>query len=322
MTGTAAAIRSATGWHEGRAVAPGMMLAGKLRVLRSLGEGNRSEVFAVWNEEDWAAMACKLVRPPWHADRRTLEGLVREGELLAAMAHPNIVRVFEVNYAAEPVSILMELLDGPDLKSALAQRGRFTVAAAAQVAAEAGSALAHLHRQGYLHLDVKPRNILLHRGSAKLVDLGISRMVGQRPAEGPGSGTTPYMAPEQITGGRPLTPATDVFALGVVLFELLTGERPFPRPLARRHAEAALSDRFPQLALRPRRLRELRPRAPGALDVLLADCLEINPLDRPASMPDVLAALQPFVRNQQELHGWQTAPARLSPFRHSANEPA
>lgn len=274
---------------------PGDCIGDQLRVIGPVAEGHRTIVYAVRNDSEWAAMACKLLRAPWDQDRRAVERLVQEGELLASMAHPGIVRVFDINYAADPAYFLMELLEGPDLRTLLSQRQRLSVRQACQIAADTAGALAHLHRQGYLHLDIKPRNILLHRGSTRLVDLGIARVAGRRPVAGPMSGTTPYMAPEQATGGEPLTPATDVFALGVVLFELLTGERPFPRPLAPRASAAALALRFPQLAHRPLRLRDLRPGAPVGLDMLVADCLERDPRDRPSSMGAVLDALRPFV---------------------------
>lgn len=270
MSGTTEASRRP---RAGDRVAP------HLTVVGLLDGGGDDPVCIVWHHEAWCAMCCKLYREPDQARW--------EAKALAALAHPGIVRLLE---DGAPRYVCMEFLEGPSLRRLLRGRPRRRLAAgdALRVAAHLGSALAHLHGRGYLHLDVKPANVVVTRRRPVLFDLGTARGIRGRPLAGP-QGTDAYMAPEQCRrGGRP-TPASDAWGLGVTLFEMLTGERPFP--------EGDDAEPFPQLAMAAPRLRRLLPRAPRELEQAVAWCLAPDPADRPPSMAALLPALNGLIRS-------------------------
>jgi serine/threonine protein kinase len=218
-------------------------------------------------------MACKVFR--------TAERARQEASVLAALAHPNIVRPLGVG---DPAHLLMEFLEGPTLRRLInaTPQHRLRISDALRVAIHLGAALVHMHGRGFLHLDVKPRNVIVVRGRPVLFDFGTARprrAWRRRLLEG----TDPYMAPEQCRR-EPVTPATDVFALGVTLYEMLAGMRPFPDGNRRRS--------FPQLTTDPEPVRRHREAVPRALEDIVHQCLAHDPARRPTP-----AALLP------QLHG-------------------
>jgi serine/threonine protein kinase len=231
-------------------------------VLGVLDDGGRDPVYIVWHHRAWCPMACKVFH--------TAERARREAGVLAALAHPNIVRSLGVG---EPAHLLMEFLEGPTLRrliGSMPQR-RLGISDALRVAIHLGAALVHMHERGVLHLDVKPRNVIVVRGRPVLFDFGTARprtAWRRRLLEG----TDPYMAPEQCRR-EPVTPAADVFGLGVTLYEMLAGRRPFPDGSSRRS--------FPQMAASPVPVRRLRPAVPRALEAIVHRCLERDAADRP-----------------------------------------
>lgn len=246
-------------------------------VLGVIDEGGRDPVYIVWHNRAWCPMACKVFRTARHARR--------EAAVLGALAHPNIVRLLGIG---EPAHILMEFLEGPTLSQLIRSRPqrRLPVSDALRVAIHVGAALIHMHERGYLHRDVKPSNIILARGRPVLFDLGSAQ---SRRAARPHAieGTDAYMAPEQCRCGV-LTPATDVFALGVTLYEMLTGQLPFP------DGDDHLP--FPQTVLPPVPVRRHRRDVSAALDGLVLACLAREPDDRPASPAALLPLLHAHIR--------------------------
>jgi eukaryotic-like serine/threonine-protein kinase len=256
---------------------PGDKVADRVTVVGVLDDGGRDPVYVVWHHDAWCAMCCKLFLKPSQARW--------EARALARLAHPGIVRLLE---DGSPRYLLTEFLEGPSLRRLIRSRpkGRLSAADALRVAAHLGSALAHLHGRGYLHLDVKPANVIVTRRRPVLFDLGSARRADGRKLASP-QGTDAYMAPEQCRAGVP-TPASDVHGLGVTLFEMLAGTRPFPK------GDGAES--FPQLHLEPTPLRRLLPRAPRELERVVAWCLAPDPGDRPASVADLLPVLNGLIR--------------------------
>jgi serine/threonine protein kinase len=256
---------------------PGERIGRDLTVLGAVAKvRGRHPVYVVWRHGAWCPMACKVFRTAAHA--------ARERAVLQAVAHPNIVRVFGT---APRATLLLEFLEGPTLAAHLdaRPRGRLAVADALRCAIHVGAALQHVHAQGYLHLDVKPGNVILAAGRPVLFDFGSARRLGDpRPASV--AGTDPYMAPEECRLGE-ITPAADVFSLGATLFELLSGELPFP--------EGKRGEPYPQLTCPPARLRSLRPGLPHGLEALVLACLARDPADRPR-LPQLLPALHAYVR--------------------------
>ncbi|TMA72942.1 MAG: serine/threonine protein kinase [Deltaproteobacteria bacterium] len=239
------------------AIVAGTRISPDLTVLGIVasGDSGRHPVYIVWHARAWCPMACKVFTSP----RR----LRREAALLATLDHPNIVRCLG---ARRPAHLLMEFLEGPTLAALIRSRprGRLGVSDAMRVAVHLGAALVHTHERGFVHLDVKPSNVIVVRGRPVLFDFGIACRPTARRLRRP-VGTAPYMAPEQCRAGT-VTPATDVFGFGVTLYESLTGRLPFPGGSRRP---------FPQITVPPRPLRQHAPAVPAALEELVMRAVDV-----------------------------------------------
>ena len=220
-------------------------------------------------------MACKVFE--------SHDGAQREADILMAVAHPYIVRCFGVNGSN---CLLMEFLEGPTLNQLMDRRPkrRLSIGDAIRVAIHLGTALKHVHESGLLHLDLKPSNVVAVKGRPILCDFGIARWQNVPRAKGV-RGTDPYIAPEECLLEE-VTPAADVFGLGVTLFELLTGQLPFPY---RREDEP-----YPQVTQSPAPLRRHRPAVPRGLEGLVLNCLDRDPTARP-KLVALLPALHGFI---------------------------
>ena len=221
---------------------------------------------------------------PRDADAERRERLLAEARICSRVAHPNLVRMLDVGEEDGCLYLAMELLEGGTLRDVLRQ-GPLNAAEALRIAREAGSALACLHAHGVIHRDVKPENIFLqHSGPVKVIDFGLAKVEGlDLTAAGFTLGTPYYMAPEQVRGERP-TARIDIHAFGVMLFEMLSGERPFQGGSAIQVFDAILQDQ-PDLS------RLQRPGVTPAVVEIVRRCTEKAASDRPADMSTVVAAL-------------------------------
>ena len=215
-------------------------------------------------------------------------GFVREAQSAAGLSHPNAVAVFDAGEADGYLYIVMELVEGRSLANVLAEAGPLEPSQATAIAASVLAALGQAHAAGIVHRDVKPSNIMVsYGGTVKLLDFGIARrlddLAGEVTAAGEIVGTPTYLAPEQIEG-RPTSPATDVYAVGVVLFEMLAGVAPFngdsPVATALAHTTAPVPD-----------VRALRPDVPDWLAVAIGKAMAKDPADRFADAAAMQAAL-------------------------------
>lgn len=259
----------------GREVVPGQV------VVSLLSHGRRMDTYDAFDVDRGCRSVVKVLREDRREEMRVVEATRREGEVLRTLAHPHLVRCYEVH--DEPPSLVLEVLGGATL-AALVEDEPLQLADAAGLGLQLVSVLGYLHRHGWLHLDVKPANVVVDAGRVTLIDLSL---VG-RPGEGrPGAGTRGYLAPEQARGTG-LGPATDVWGLGVTLLEALTTELP--------HGDEATWDarrRVPVLhrrAPRPPRLRD--GVVPGGVRDLLLACVAPDPAARP-TLPDVADGLAP-----------------------------
>ena len=279
--------RPTWGLVEGDAIAPGRT------VLRRIGGGRRYEVFLVWDEHRLAVLVAKVLRPDQAEDPAAMRDLVREGELLERIAHPVVVRGFGAAADGPFPHLVLEHLEGPTLQSLLDRHGPIGLEQLLPLGMHTASALHYLAREGVVHLDVKPDNLVMG-APPRLIDFSVSRGLASAARLSKPVGTDAYMAPEQCDRSRgEIGPAVDVFGLGVTLFRALTGERPFPRdtvpPAPGSSEDPAV--RFPQLTRPPVALPR---RTPAPLAELLAAMLAPEPGDRPAAA-EVVAALEPVV---------------------------
>jgi len=265
----------------GGPVAPGRDIAPGYQVIEHLRRGKALDVYDVWSEERACRCVVKALRRSRVRDERSRRHLLDEGRLLCSFTHPHIVRAYEVHEEPVPL-VVMETLVGETLSHMIEERGvQLTPEQLAQLGLHLGSAVRYVHAHGYLHLDLKPSNVIAECGRAKLIDLSVARPPGQAPA---GVGTWCYLAPEQARGGE-LGPAADVWGLGVLLFEAATGRRAFDDDPG-----AAGDDEYPQLTRAVPRVEELRA-LPGAFGDLVAACVEPEPASRP-SLPALMAELE------------------------------
>jgi eukaryotic-like serine/threonine-protein kinase len=270
----------------------GHRIAGDLTVTGHLAAGRSGHLYQVWSARDWCAYTCKIVAPECKGARSQVAGLKREARILRAVGHPNIVHSYGVGEHEGLPYMLLEYLEGPSLFDVIEARPhrRLDISDAVRAAIHIGAALYHLHRRGFLHLDLKPSNLLLRDGVPVLIDLDSARRLdtGRRP--GRRHGTAPYMAPEQARR-EPLDVTSDVWGLGALLYELLTGrwvfEDVYAEPL-----EDGRPRQFPQAdGDEPPPPRQYRTDITDSLERTLLTCLARDPADRFQTMHPLLLSL-------------------------------
>lgn len=201
----------------------GDTLAPGYRVLAHLSRGRLLDTYEVWSDERRCVCVAKVVRPDLLGTREARTALRTEGRLLTGLSHPHIVRAYELRERPQPVLVL-ESLTGETLAHMLVTRTRRLPAAdVAWLGVHLCSAIGYVHARGFLHLDLKPSNVICDCGFAKVIDFSIARPRGRARS---GSGTRVYMAPEQVRRDV-LTEAADVWGIGSVLYEAATGRRPY-----------------------------------------------------------------------------------------------
>src|SRR6266545_4697653 len=216
-------------------VAPEVMLAGRYRLVRRLASGGMGQVWRANDEILGRPVAVKLLRSEYAEDPEFVDRFRAEARRTAALSHPGIASVFDYGETGDTDAegttayLVMELVEGEPLSVLLAREGRLSAAHTLNVLAQSALALDSAHQAGVVHRDVKPSNLLLRRdGVVKVTDFGIAHAADEAPRTEAGMvvGTAAYLSPEQVAC-RPATPASDVYALGVVAYECLAGRRPF-----------------------------------------------------------------------------------------------
>lgn len=259
----------------GGEIVTGAMLAGRYRLEDRIAGGGMG---AVWRAHDsllGRPVAVKLLREDLAQDPSAARRFRREALTAASVSHPHMANVFDyVDEDGRP-GIVMELVEGETLAQRLAREGALAPTEAARIAADMLDALEAAHRAGIVHRDVKPGNVMLATGGAvKVADFGIARAAGDAALTQTGLvfGSPHYLAPEQLRG-EAATPATDVYAAGIVLYEMLTARRPF-------EGDSPLAVATARLTSDPQRPRALRPDLPPALDSAVMRALARDPAAR------------------------------------------
>jgi eukaryotic-like serine/threonine-protein kinase len=248
---------------------------GTCRLVEPLGKGGMAEVYRGLQGPLQREVAVKVMLPEFSKDAEAVTRFRREALALAGLSHENILAIHDLVEKNDQLFMVMELVDGVDVKSLLDEGGALSLDVALIVAAGVAAALEHAHFRKVLHRDVKPGNVMLSRqGDVKLADFGIAKdmTIDDLTKTGLMVGTPSYMAPEILKGQRP-DPRTDLYAVGVMLFEMLTGRKPFT---ASNHGEL-----FANIASGKRpKLRSLQPDVPRAVDRIVERCLALEPKHR------------------------------------------
>ncbi|HEX2087784.1 MAG TPA: serine/threonine-protein kinase [Solirubrobacteraceae bacterium] len=278
--------KASWGFEQGDAIAPGRT------VLKLLGGGSAYEVFLVWDDHRFSLMVAKVLRPDRAEDHDELRSLRKETEALEALAHPVLVRGFDAVLDGPHPHVLIEHLEGPTLRSLIRRTGPLPIEQLLPLALHVAAAVQYMANEGWVHLDVKPDNIVMGV-PPRLIDLSVARTF-ERAARITGPiGTDAYMAPEQCDPSSwpgTIGPAADVFGLAATLFHAIAGALPFPREKGARESED-LDVRFPQLHAWP---ADLPAKTPPALADAILSGLARDPADRP-SAAELAASMEPLL---------------------------
>jgi beta-lactam-binding protein with PASTA domain/tRNA A-37 threonylcarbamoyl transferase component Bud32 len=230
----------------------GTVLGGRYRLVELLGQGGMATIYRAHDNQLDRDVAVKLLRPEYGRDPEFLSRFRQEAQAAASLNHPNVVSVYDYGQDAAGPFIVMELVEGEDLASIVRRSGALPPRQAARITAEAARALEAAHARGIVHRDVKPGNIMISRdGRVKVADFGIARAMAEAQMTLPGTtlGSVHYFSPEQARGEQ-ADAASDIFSLGIVLFEELTGQRPWEGDTAASVAMARLAGPIPDPAAR------------------------------------------------------------------------
>jgi eukaryotic-like serine/threonine-protein kinase len=282
---------------------PGRLLADRYELLEPIATGGMA---TVWRARDLRLdrpVAVKVLLPQYAADPEFLRRFEVEARHAASLSHPNVATVFDTGLDGDERFIVMELVDGPTIADVLRDRGPLEPHLAVSIAAAAARGLAAAHRRGLIHRDVKPANLLLGRdGRVQVADFGIARALTRSRVTVPGTvlGSIPYLSPEQARGEEPSARA-DVFSLGVVLFEMLTGELPWD-------ADTPAGMATVRIHTPARAPSSVRPHLSPGLDAIVGRALALDPADRYSSAGKFAGALETWNRSDAAV---ASAPTRV-----------
>jgi serine/threonine-protein kinase len=276
----------------------GRVLGGRYALVEVVGQGGMATIYRGRDTKLGRDVAIKVLRGEYGTDASFLARFQREAQAAAQLNHPNVVAVFD--YGQDPAGpyIVMELVTGGDLAAALRERGPLPPTVAASIGQQVADALDAAHARGIVHRDIKPSNVLLSTGGrVKVADFGIAQAFtdAQLTMTGVTMGSVHYFSPEQARGEQ-VTTASDIYSTGLVLYEMLTGQRAYTGGSAAEVAMARLTGRIPSPM-------EVRPDVPAALDAVVRWCLQPEAQGRP-SASELAAALGRFLADPYGTSSW------------------
>ena len=265
----------------------GSTFAGRYQIIEELGKGGMGRVYKALDKEINAKVALKLIKPEISADNKTVERFRNELRIARDLSHKNVCRMYDLNKAEGSYFITMEYVSGEDLKSFIRRSRQLAVGTAVTIAKQVCEGLSEAHKAGVVHRDLKPSNIMIdNEGNARIMDFGIARSLAAKGITGAGVmiGTPEYMSPEQAEV-REVDRRSDVYSLGVILYEMVTGRVPFegetPLGIAMKHKSEA-----------PKDPKDLNAQIPESLSRVILTCLEKDKDKRYQSAGEVRSELE------------------------------
>ena len=265
----------------------GKMLDNRYELVEFIGKGGMALVYRAVDHRTGHHVAVKILRPEFNQDQEFLGRFDREATTASKMSHHNIVNLLDVGVDGDIHFLVMEYVKGRTLKEVIAQKGALPPAVAAQIGIRILSAMQHAHKNGIIHRDIKPQNILVHAdGHIKVGDFGIARVAGSNTISSDDSvmGSVHYFSPEQAKG-EAVTFSSDLYSVGVVLYEMLTAQPPF-------EGETPVAIALQHISGKPRAMSELNPAVPPAMERVVAKAMEKRPEKRYQSALEMAQDLQ------------------------------
>jgi serine/threonine protein kinase/Flp pilus assembly protein TadD len=265
----------------------GTVFAGRYEILESLGTGGMGAVYRVYDRQLGEEAALKLIHPEIAANLKSIDRFKNELKVARRITHKSVCKMYDLGESGGTSYITMEYVTGEDLKSVIHRMGTLTMRKSVSIAKQVAEGLGEAHKLGIIHRDLKPGNIMIDEdGNAKIMDFGIARSLtsAETTAEDAIIGTPDYMSPEQVEG-KSADARADIYALGIILFEMVTGRVPFegdtPLSVAHKH-------KYEQ----PPEPKKINPQVPDSLSCLILRCLEKDRARRYASAADLLEELE------------------------------
>lgn len=274
-----------------------MQLRGVLDEIKCIARGGMSHIYLARQPSLDRYIVVKQLKDELFSNAEMVERFRREAKALASVLHQNVAHVYDFVESENRSYILMEYIEGVDLSFVLSKIGQLPFDIAAAVALCIARGVDYIHNHHLIHRDIKPANVrLTTRGGVKLMDFGIVMNLDHENLTRPGLmvGSPSYLSPEQILGD-PISPRTDYFLMGIVLYEMLTGTRPFKDDGGRNVFQAIRESNYVSL-------KRMRPNVPLALDRIVRKCLQKNSDDRYESIKEIIHALENFLGGYQSSH--------------------